>query len=311
MNNIKILSTGKALADKVLTNDDLSLMVDTSDEWIYSRTGIKQRYVVENKTTLDLAYEASIDALKAMDKNKIRLIIVATITPDYSTPSTACLLQAKLGLNGQEVMAFDINAACSGFVYAMQVGSSLLKDGEQALIIGAESLSKIVDFKDRNTCVLFGDGAGAVVIEKSLNHPLMYHYAKSIGDDQGVLYAKNDNDKLGKLQMDGRQVFRFAVDALEQGVKKVLTQANMDISEIDLIIPHQANSRIIDYTTKKLGVSADKFFVNLEKYGNTSAASVPLALAEANEQNLLKPKMKVILVGFGAGFTYGSTLIEW
>lgn len=310
MNNIKILKSGKAIIDTVMSNDDLSQIIDTSDEWIYSRTGIKERKIAKDLSTLDLAYNASLEMLKDFDKTRIKYVIVATITPDRLTPSMACLLQAKLGLNGQEIMAFDLNAACSGFVYALKVASSLLSDNECALVVGVDKLSKIIDYKDRNTCVLFGDGAAGVIIEKNSDYSPLYSYAKSIGDDQDILYCKINDSNVGYLNMDGKAVFRFATEALDNGIKQVLKQANLTIDDIDLIIPHQANSRIIDYVAKKLKQPLDKFYTNLEYYGNTSAASVPLAYHQAKIENRIKPGMNIIMVGFGAGFTYGSILIK-
>lgn len=321
MINIKLKGCGYVSADTLLTNDELSKYVDTSDEWIQTRTGIKQRYISRNENTSDLAYKAALNAIEdaKMDKNEIDLIIVASATPDYITPSTACIVQEKLGLNGNEVMAFDVNAACSGFLYAMNVAAHMLESCKCALIIGAEVLSKIIDWKDRNTCVLFGDGAGAVILKKESNEKKIEFYAKSIGDVNGILradglcfnspFSENKKD-YGYLTMDGKEVFRFAVKAMEDGIRKVLDKVNVSLDEIDLIIPHQANLRIIKNVAKRMKLSEDKFFINLDSFGNTSAASVVIALAQAKSEGIVKPGMKIVLIGFGSGFTYASAYIE-
>ncbi len=315
MDNIKIIASAYSAAKNVVTNDDLSKIVDTSDEWIYSRTGIKQRRYVADEGTTDLAVEA---ARKAIEANKIEVsrithIIVATMSADHIMPSCACLVQERLGLNNQEIMAFDVNAACSGFVYALQIANSMLQEGKYALVIGAEVLSKLIDFTDRNTCVLFGDGAGAVLVEKHATYAKSYHYARSIGDNEGILVTPGIDKKtrtVGFLQMDGREVFRFAVSVMEESILKVCEKANLDVNDIDFIIPHQANVRIISRVSKKMDIPLEKFYTNVHEFGNTSAASVAIAYAQASEEGILQKGMKVILVGFGGGFTYGATLIE-
>lgn len=322
MINRKIAGLGHAIAKNYVTNDDLSKIVETSDEWIVQRTGIKSRYISTEENTSDLGYRAALMAIKDanIDKESIDLIIVATITPDCVTPSCACLIQEKLGLNGKEVMAFDLNAACSGFIYAMQVAANLLNDYKVALIIGSETLSKIIDWEDRNTCVLFGDGAGAMILTSEDNPKQMHFYAQSIGDVSKKLACENkplsskamvnlDSENY-YLKMDGPEVFRFAIKAIEEGVRKVLAKAQLDLTAIDLVIPHQANIRIIQHAMKKLKLDQSKFFVNLDQYGNTSAASIVLALSEAKHQGKLKENTKIVLIGFGAGFTYASALIE-
>lgn len=316
MKNIKIKGYGYAKAEKYVTNRDLSKIVDTSDEWIIERTGIKTRYISENENTSELAYRAAKDAIEnaSINKNEIDLIIVATTTPDNFTPSTACLLQEKLGLNGQHIMAFDLNAACSGFLYAMHTACALLNQYKCALVVGAEVLSKIINWKDRNTCVLFGDGAGALIIERQETLNTIEFYANAIGDAKGILKAEGismeQSKTFGYLKMDGKEVFRFAVKAMEEAMLKVLEQANVNINEIDLIIPHQANIRIIKYVAKHMKLDENRFFINLDQFGNTSSASVAIALAQAKELGKIHEGMKVLLVGFGAGFTYAASYIE-
>ncbi len=311
---MRILGYGKKIPEKVVTNFDLEQQIDTSDEWIVQRTGIKQRYISDVETS-ELAYECALDALNnaKINKDEIDLIVVATITADYITPSVACLVQEKLGIS-KPIMAFDINAACSGFVYALHIAESLLHSQyKKALVIGVETMSRIIDFKDRNTCILFGDGAGAVIIEKS--DTMNLYSCKSVGN-KDYLYAKSFglNNELKQrslnaefLKMDGKEVFKFACNAMEESINEILALNGLTIDEIDLIIPHQANKRIIDYVGKKIKVSADKLFVNVEKYGNTSAASIAIALCEAIQQ--FPKNSKVLLVGFGAGLTYASTII--
>lgn len=316
MKNIKIKGYGYAKAEKYVTNQDLSKIVDTSDEWIIERTGIKTRYISEKETTSELAYRAAKHAIEnaGINKNEIDLIIVATTTPDNFTPSTACLLQEKLGLNGQHIMAFDLNAACSGFLYAMHTACALLNQYKCALIVGAEVLSKIINWKDRNTCVLFGDGAGALIIKKEETLNNIEFYANAIGDSKGILKAEGismeQTKTFGYLKMDGKEVFRFAVKAMEEAMRKVLEQANVNINEIDLIIPHQANIRIIKYVAKHMKLDENRFFINLDQFGNTSSASVAIALAQAKELGKIHEGMKIVLVGFGAGFTYAASYIE-
>lgn len=320
MKTIQLSGCGYAVAEHCISNDDLSKVVDTSDEWITSRTGIRTRYISEKENTSELGYRAALKAIEDanIQKEEIDLIIVATMTPDHFTPSTACLIQEKLGLNGQHVMAFDLNAACSGFLYAMHVATSMLGQYRCALVIGAETLSKVVDWSDRNTCVLFGDGAGAAVLKEDRYKKVTF-FAQSIGDAKGILKAQgitmnapltNTNKEYGYLQMDGAEVFRFAIKAMADGIHQVLKQANQSLEEIDLIIPHQANLRIIKSVAKRMKLEEDKFYVNLDRFGNTSAASVAIALAQAKEEGKLQSGMKIVLVGFGAGFTYAASYLE-
>ena len=312
---MKILGYGKSLPNKIVSNDDLSKLVETSDEWIIQRTGIRNRRISDVNTSV-LASQAALEAINdaQIDKDDIDLIICATMTADNATPSVACLVQKELGL--ENATAFDINGACTGFIYALKVVEGLLKlNHKKALVIGSEVMSKVIDFTDRNTCILFGDGAGAVVVEKGED---AFFFTKSKGNFD-VLYAEGTslNTDLdvkeitgGFLYMDGREVFKFAIRAMEEAILKVLEEANLTIDDIDMIIPHQANQRIISNVAKRMKIDESKFFMNLEEYGNTSAASVAIALTEAKKQNVIKEKDKVILVGFGAGLTWGSTLIE-
>ncbi len=306
--NIKFITTGSYLPEKIVTNDDLSKIVDTNDEWIKTRTGISERrFASDDETVVELAYKAALDAINKsnFNKNEIDLIIVASITSPVKTPSIANLVQGMLGLNDNHVMAFDVNAACTGYIYALEIASGLLNSGlyKNALVIGAEKMTSILDFTDRSTCVLFGDGAGASIITKSddKKHQVFFHN-NSKGDLNKVLWIKP------YVKMEGREVFRFAVDALPRAINEVLENANLTIDDIDLIVPHQANDRIIQSVSKDMKIPMSKFLMNIEKYGNTSAASIPILLSEyeSNENDL----KRVIIVGFGGGFTWGAALIN-
>lgn len=314
---MKFLGYGKYLPKKVLDNESLTNLVDTSDEWIVQRTGIKERRIAEENTS-DLAYYAALEALENANipKEDIDLIICATSTPDNNLPSTACLVQKKLGLTNN-VTAFDVNAACTGFIYALKIASGLLATfHKKALVIGCEVMSKIIDYKDRSTCILFGDGAGAVVVEK--NEKVLPFYIETTGNDdhlisKGIeLNTKLENKAvLGDfLYMNGTEVFKFALDVLEKSIKKILEKENLKLEDIKLFIPHQANIRMITHIARKLKLPLEKFFINIDKYGNTSAASIPIALCEAIKSKNLQKGDKVLLVGFGAGLTWGSTIIE-
>lgn len=303
MNGIEIVSTGYAKIEKTLDNQQLEKMVETSNEWIVSRTGILKRHL-SDKSSASLAIKAAKEATKNQDLSQLALIIVATMTPENNTPSNACLVQQALGLNHQQMICFDINVACSGYVYALKVAQSLLQDNQYGLVIGSEQLSSIVDYQDRNTCILFGDGAAATLIKKS--NKLFYSYLDSAGNED-VLYAKRND----YLKMKGQDVFKFAIKAIPLSMDQVLNQAKMSLDDIDYVICHQANERIIKHVYKKYQCSNKKFYMNLQEYGNTSAASIPLALAKMNEEGLLRKGMKIILVGFGGGLTWGAILMEW
>ncbi len=312
MQGISIIATGKALPRRCVSNDDLSKIVDTNDEWIRSRTGIESRYQCdgEKETCITLAAEAGKNALEksGIKKNEIGLIIVATSSGDYALPSVACMVQKQLGFD-EEVMSFDISAACSGFLYALGAARGLLETmtRKYALIIGSEQLSRIVNYKDRGTCILFGDGAGAAIIKSEGN--LYYQKSWSRGD-KDVLYCEGIGKKGQYISMEGKAVFRFAVTALNQGIKTALTENEMTMEEVDYIVCHQANMRIIDHVKKKFKGYEEKFFTNIEHYGNTSAASIPMALDDMYAGGMLKPGMKIICVGFGAGLTWTSILME-
>lgn len=318
--NVEIKGFGYAKADKLIKNSDLMNFVDTSDEWIRERTGIEQRYFSTKDNTSDLGVKAAINAINdaKIDSKLIDLIIVATITPDSMMPSTANLVQAKLGLNDQKCLAFDVNAACSGFLIALQNAQAMIQSGfaHTALVIGSETLSKILDFSDRTTCILFGDGAGAVVLGQSDKLSNIAHYSRSMGDLDEVLTTDSIglNPSLNTelkhsmyLHMKGQAVYRFAVKAMEDAILEICKDKSLTLEEIDWIVPHQANERIIQHVASKLNIDINKFYLNLNEYGNTSSASIPIALANMKEKELLKKNQKIILVGFGAGLTWASS----
>jgi len=320
----KIVGGGYYLPDRVLTNADLEQMVDTSDEWIVRRTGIKERRIADNDVyTSDMAFYA---ARKAIDNTNINpedldLIIIATCTPDMYTPNVSCMVQARLG--AVNAAAFDISSACTGFISALTVANQFIATGyyKKVLVVGAENLSRMTDYKDRNTCVLFGDGAGAFIFEASEDEGVL---ATEIGAD-GVggknltsLAFRDDEAEMAKrvsknkqtLWMDGSEVLKFAVRTMVQATFDVLEKAGLSIDDVDMIVPHQANIRIIDGAVKRLGIDSEKVFVNIEKYGNMSSACIPIALCEAIEQGKIKKGDTVVLVGFGGGLTWGSAVIK-
>ena len=322
MINSKIIGTGGYLPEKVVTNADLEKMVDTTDEWITSRTGIKKRHlVVDGETTCDLAEKAAIGAMQAADisKDDIDLIIVATTTPDRIFPSTACLLQDRLDIHG--CAAFDVQAVCTGFVYALGVADKFIKSGthKTALVIGAETMSRTVDWSDRSTCVLFGDGAGAVVLQASEQPGILSTHLHADGKYKELLTIPagvSENPALFQsgeayMQMKGNEVFKMAVNTLGRIVDETLAANNMDKTDIDWLVPHQANIRIINATAKKLSMSMDHVVVTVHEHGNTSAASVPLALNEAVRDGRIKRGETILLEAFGGGFTWGSALIKY
>lgn len=320
----RIVDTGMYVPDKILTNDDLEKMVDTSDEWIYSRTGIKERRISSFATSV-LGLKAADDLLTKINKNPldIDLIVFCTISPDNNTPSCSCLVQKHIG--AKNATAFDINAACTGFIYGLVLADSLIKTGKykNAIVIGSEVLSKLINWKDRNTCVLFGDGAGAVFIEATsdTNTGIIDTYTRSIGEKSDSLISRsipvsnfmveNTEEIYPYIEMDGREVFKFAVSSIIESIEKLLKDNKLSINDIKCIVPHQANIRIIEAAAQKLKISVEKFFTNLHKYGNTSAASIPIALDEVNRIGNCKKGDLVILVGFGGGLTYGSILVRW
>ncbi|HIP43643.1 MAG TPA: ketoacyl-ACP synthase III [Aquifex aeolicus] len=306
----KILGTGVYLPEKVLTNFDLEKLVDTSDEWITTRTGIKERRIAESETVTQMATEASIKALRDanISAEELDLIILATLTPEKRFPSTACLVQARIGAKG--VYAFDISAACSGFLYALDIADSFIKSrkAEKVLIIGAEKLSEAVDWSDRATCVLFGDGAGAVVVVKSDDESdVIASRMYSEGTLEELLYA----DKCGYIRMKGRELFKTAVRNMEEVCREVLQKAQVNPEEVSLVIPHQANVRIINAMVEKLGIPKEKVIVNIDKYGNTSAASIPIALHEAVKEGRVKRGDLILMTAMGGGLTWGAILLRY
>lgn len=313
----RIAGTGGYLPPTVLGNDELAKRVDSSDAWIRERTGIKQRHIADkSQASSDLALEASRRALDAagMTAGQIDLIIVATSTPDFVFPSTACLLQAKLGVKG--CAAFDVQAVCSGFVYGLATADSFIRAGthKSALVVGAEVFSRILDWNDRATCVLFGDGAGAVVLtaaQKAGVHASVLHADGSLAGILSVPGNVCGGAIVGSpfLQMQGSQVFKVAVRVLDEAAREVAAAAGMKLEDVDWLIPHQANVRILEATAKRLGLPREKLVVTVDRHANTSAASVPLALDEYVRAGTIKPGHKVMLQGVGGGFTWGATLV--
>ncbi len=321
-----MLSTGSAVPDKVLTNFDLEKMVDTTDEWIRTRTGIRERRIAdENTATSDLVIEASKRAMKeaGVGPGDLDAIIVGTVTPDMLFPSTACFVQKGLGI--KDIPAFDVSAACSGFIYGLEIAQGLITNNTSQLILlaGAETLSKILDWTDRSTCVLFGDGAGACVLTGTEDDKgvLSIHLGAdgSLGDllkqpAGGSRYPASHETvekKLHYVKMKGNDVFKYAVRAMEQSGIKALEKANLTCQDVDLLIPHQANLRIIQATAKRLGLPMEKVLVNIDRFGNISAGSIPIALDEANRRSLIKEGDIVLLDAFGGGFTWGAAVIRW
>ena len=325
--NVRITGTGSALPGKILTNAELETLVDTSDEWITTRTGIKERRIAaEGEYTSTFAAEAGRRALEmaGVQPEELDLIILGTVTPDFPFPSTACIVQDLLGATN--ATAFDLSAACSGFIFGLSIAEKYLRSGSarKILVIGSEVLSRIVDWKDRNTCVLFGDGAGAAVLEASDgDHSLLSTHTFSNGTYWNLLYqpgsgsrnpatdSRTIDERRIYLVMEGNDVFKHAVRSMEEAAVKALDANGLAPADISLLIPHQANRRIIDATAKRLGIGPDRLFTNLHRYGNTSSASIPIALDEANRQGIIKPGSKLLMVAFGGGFTYGSALVEW
>jgi len=324
---VTIAGTGSYVPEKIMTNNDLAGLVETSDEWITTRTGIKERRIAgDDQATSDLATEA---ALKAMEQSGVKgedldLIIVATISPDTITPATACYVQHNLG--AKKAISFDVSAACSGFLYAMNIASDMIKTGsiQNALIIGAEKLSAFVNWKDRDTCVLFGDGAGAAILKPASEDTgkILSLEIGSDGSQTKILNIpgggsaipttpENVEEKLASLSMAGREVFKLAVNAMKNAAEKVITEAGLKPEDIAQIIPHQANLRIIDAIADRVSVPNEKVFVNLDKYGNTSAAAVAIALDEAHRQEKFKRGENIVLVVFGAGLTWAAAAIQW
>ncbi|MCF2556446.1 ketoacyl-ACP synthase III [Fournierella massiliensis] len=309
MNGLKLLATGRCLPAAAVTNEDMRRYVDTSDEWITTRTGIRQRYFcAEGENALTLASGAARQALadSGIPKEELGCVVCATVSADYATPSLSCLVQAELGLP-EEIPVLDLNAACSGFLYAVAVARGLLaQNGKKyALIIGCEVLSRLMNMSDRSTCVLFGDGAGAAVFEAGPDFP--FYALQGARGDKAIL-ANGPGPLAPDLSMDGRAVFRFAVEALPHCIQGIQDQSGLSLEKIDWVVCHQANERIIDHCVKKLKAPAEKFYKNMARYGNTSAASIPIALDEMNRDGKLKPGQKILCVGFGGGLTWAAAL---
>jgi 3-oxoacyl-[acyl-carrier-protein] synthase-3 len=309
----KIAGTGSYLPNKILTNKDLESMVDTTDEWIFTRTGIRQRHIVEDQLTSDLAFEAAKNAIEAaqVDVQQIDLIIVATTTPDKIFPSVATMLQRKLGIAG--CPAFDVQAVCSGFIYALATADNFIKAGnfKCVLVIGAETFSRITDYTDRSNCILWGDGAGAVILQASSEPGILSTHIHADGNYEKMLHVPRNNEGRQCVMMEGNAVFKMAVNTLDQIVDETLEANQMKKSDIDWLVPHQANVRILQATAKKLDMSMDKVIVTVDKQGNTSAASIPLALDTAVRDGRIKRGHTILMEAFGGGFTWGSALIKY
>lgn len=324
--NVGIAGIGSYVPERVLTNSDLEKMVDTSDEWIKTRTGIEQRRIArDDESTSDMAYNAAVKAISnaGLTPEDIDLIIVATITSDMYTPSTACKVQERLG--AKRAAAFDVSAACTGFIYGITTASQFILTGyyKNALVIGADKLSSIIDWKDRNTCVLFGDGAGAVVLHAADNGSGIL--STNLGADGNIgkyLTApschitdeereRRNPDSARTIWMDGSEVFKFAVRIMASTTKKALEDANLNTSDVSLIIPHQANIRIIEGAAKRLDIPMENIYINIDRYGNMSAASIPVAIDEAVKEGKVNKGDLIVLVGFGGGLTWGSAVIKW
>ena len=322
---VSITGIGSKAPDRVMTNDEIAQMVDTSDEWIMERTGIRERRVAAPDEALsDLALPSSLDALEqaGVQPSAVDLIVVATVTPDMMFPSTGAILADKLG--AKDAAAYDLSAGCTGFVYAIAQAHAMVASGlaEHALVVGGDVLSKIVDWEDRSTCVLFGDGAGAVVLQKvpeggflgfelgadGAGGPELYMPA---GGSRAPASAETVAGRQHYAKMNGREVFKFATRILVDSAEKVLHECDVQVDDVDVYVPHQANVRIIDYARKKLGIPEEKTVLNVDRYGNTSSGSIPLALEDANVDGRLAPGEMVLMTGMGAGLTWGSALIEW
>lgn len=318
----RIIGTGSCLPKTVVTNDDLAKIMDTSDEWISSRTGIRERHLVKEETTAGMSAEAARRAMEnaGVSAEEIDLIIVGTLSADHVTPACACEVQAAIG--AVNAVAFDINAACSGFMFALNIAHAYIRTGvyRTALILGAETLSKVMDWNDRSTCVLFGDGAGAAVVRADERNGLLAFDQGSDGVRGGVLACENRTNnnplvetskELSYVHMDGQEVYKFAVTAVPASLHKVIEEAGLTPEDIDYFALHQANIRILQSVAKRLKISEDRFPISLDHCGNISAASVPILLDEMNRNGLLKPGMKIAMSGFGGGLTWASAVIEW
>ena len=325
MGFVKIIGTGSYTPERILSNQDFEKMVDTSDEWIRTRTGIVERRIAEPQVaSSDMAYEAALKAIESaeIDPTDVDGIILGTVTPDYIFPATSCFVQSRLG--AKNAFAFDLLAGCSGFIYALQVAKGLIEagDAENILVIGAETLSRITDYKDRSTCILFGDGAGAAVLSKSEDSGILSIFLGANGDDWEKIILPAGGSRtpaseetvqkgLHYLKMKGNDVFKEGVKGLELASLEAIKKADITTEQVDLFIPHQANYRIMDAVRKRLNLSPEKLFVNVDKYGNTSSASVPIALDEAVRSGRVKEDDLILFAVIGSGFTFASAVIKW
>lgn len=319
----RILGTGSYTPSNVMSNKDIEAFVDTTDEWIRERTGIVERRISRGEETSDLATKAAISALENSEicAKDIDLIIVATVTPDSLVPAVACKVQKNIG--ALNAMAFDINAACSGFIFALDMANNYVANGraKNALVIGAEVLSKVVDWTDRNTCILFGDGSGAVILSEANENYTKYVSCKSVGEKWESLtcdapsienpYIECKKKTEEKLKMNGKDIYKFAVRIMDEEFNRILDEGNLKKEDINFILPHQANMRMIESFSKKIGIPMDRFIINLQHTGNTSGASIPIALDEANKDGRLSNGDNIVVIGFGGGLTYGSALLTW
>jgi len=312
----KITAVGGYLPLKILTNKDLEKSLDTSDEWIVAMTGIKERHIIgSGETTSDMAYKASLDAIQSSEINpqEIDLIIIATTTPDKIFPSVACSVQNKLGIG--ECPAFDIQAVCSGFIYALSIADKFISTGSKknVLVVGVDAMSKITDYSDRSNAILWGDGAGAVIVSASDKLGIISTHIHSDGQYESLLHVPRSESSAQKdtIEMQGNQVFKIAVNTLDRIVDETLKANSLKKSDIDWLVPHQANIRILEATAKKLDMSMDRVIVTIHKHGNTSAASIPLALNDGVKSGKIKPGETILMEAFGAGFTWGSALIKY
>lgn len=312
MNGLHILGTGRAVPDQIVTNDDLARRVDTNDEWIVARTGIRERrFAREGESLTQFTVAAARQALEraGLKPEDIGLCITATVTSDRLFPSQACLIHQELGLP-EDCPAFDLSAGCTGFLYAMETAAAMLPrmNRPYALLVGGELLSRIIDMDDRSTCILFGDGAGAAVVESTETG---WYSLMGTRGDRDVLWAWGPGQDRPYLHMDGQGVFQFAIKTVPQVAKQLLEKAGMDKEQVDWYVPHQANHRIVESVAKRLKMPLDRFYENMDRYGNTSAGSIPIALDEMAEQGLLKKGQWVMCLGFGAGLTWGGALFQW
>ena len=308
----QILATGRCLPSRVVTNEDMSRMVDTSDDWVFSRTGIHQRRFCTTETGVDLAEGAARLALEraGVRPEEVGVCLVATFTPHYCTPSTACLLQQRLGFP-EDTVCFDLNAACAGFLYGLKTAHALLEDAPRpyALLVGSEVISRVTNMNDRNTCVLFGDGAGAALLRRAEGRS--WHTVFGTRGGAEHIRAEGPGPDRAAIFMDGKPVFRFAVEVIERSIHQLLEAESCTLNDLDWVVCHQANARIVDHVSKKLKARDGLFYKNMERYGNTSAASIPIALDELVQAGALRPGMRVLAVGFGGGLTWAGALFRW